>query len=99
MTLRMASLAGSSFQACQGECHSPGFLTFLEQHVVGGLQIRKQEGTWFDAPVLPGKFLVNNGDIFRRWTIDRYLSTPHRVSPKSGGQGIFHHVRMVSLRN
>ena len=56
-----------------------GFLTFLIQERVSGLQIRKPDGEWFDAPVLPGKFLVNSGDMMRRWTNDRYLSTPHRV--------------------
>ena len=62
-----------------------GFLTFLIQNGVGGLQIRKADGEWFDAPVLPGKYLVNSGDMMRRWTNDRYLSTPHRVMNTSGG--------------
>ncbi len=61
-----------------------GFLTFLIQNGVGGLQIRKADGTWFDAPVLPGRYLVNSGDMMRRWTNDRYLSTPHRVLNTSG---------------
>ena len=61
-----------------------GFLTFLMQHGIGGLQIRKTDGTWFDAPVLPGKFLINTGDLLRRWTNDRWLSTPHRVLNLSG---------------
>jgi isopenicillin N synthase-like dioxygenase len=61
-----------------------GFLTFLAQGDVPGLQIRKSDGAWFDAPVLKGRFLVNTGDIFRKWTNDRYLSTPHRVLNVSG---------------
>ena len=61
-----------------------GFMTFLIQHGVGGLQIRKTDGTWFDAPVLPGKFLINTADLLRRWTNDRWLSTPHRVMNVSG---------------
>ena len=61
-----------------------GFLTFLMQRDVGGLQIRRTDGVWFDAPVLPGRFLINTGDIFRRWTNDRCLSTPHRVMNVSG---------------
>ncbi|HZQ60813.1 MAG TPA: 2-oxoglutarate and iron-dependent oxygenase domain-containing protein [Casimicrobiaceae bacterium] len=61
-----------------------GFLTFLMQHGVGGLQIRQADGTWFDAPVLPGKYLINTGDLLRRWTNDRWLSTPHRVMNVSG---------------
>jgi len=61
-----------------------GFLTFLMQHGIGGLQIRRADGTWFDAPVLPGKYIVNTGDLLRRWTNDRWLSTPHRVLNVSG---------------
>ena len=61
-----------------------GFLTFLMQHGIGGLQIRRTDGTWFDAPVLPGRFLINTGDLLRRWTNDRWLSTPHRVLNLSG---------------
>jgi isopenicillin N synthase-like dioxygenase len=61
-----------------------GFLTFLIQNGVGGLQVRKPDGSWLDAPVLPGKYLVNSGDMMRRWTNERYLSTPHRVMNVSG---------------
>jgi isopenicillin N synthase-like dioxygenase len=61
-----------------------GFLTFLMQHGIGGLQIRTKDGTWFDAPVLPGKYLINTGDLLRRWTNDGWLSTPHRVMNVSG---------------
>lgn len=59
-------------------------LTFLMQREVGGLQIRRTDGAWIDAPVLPYRFLINTGDILRRWTNDRFLSTPHRVMNVSG---------------
>jgi isopenicillin N synthase-like dioxygenase len=61
-----------------------GFLTYLMQNGISGLQVRRKDGTWFDAPVLPGKFIVNTGDMLRRWTNDRFLSTPHRVLNLSG---------------
>jgi isopenicillin N synthase-like dioxygenase len=61
-----------------------GFMTLLVQNGVGGLQIRRRDGTWIDAPTLPGKFLVNSGDMMKRWTNDRFLSTPHRVLNSSG---------------
>ena len=61
-----------------------GFLTYLMQNGVSGLQVRRTDGTWFDAPVMPGKFVVNTGDMLRRWTNDRFLSTPHRVLNVSG---------------
>jgi isopenicillin N synthase-like dioxygenase len=56
-----------------------GFLTILAQDDVGGLQIRRPDGTWLDAPVIPGTFIVNIGDALARWTNDQFNSTPHRV--------------------
>ena len=61
-----------------------GFLTFLLQRDIGGLQIRRKDGVWIDAPVMPGKYLINCGDMMHRWTNERFLSTPHRVMNVSG---------------
>ena len=61
-----------------------GFATFLAPSAVPGLSIRLPDGTWFDAPSIPGAFTVNGGDILRRWTNDRFLSTPHRAINVSG---------------
>ena len=55
------------------------FLTMLAQSALPGLAIRTPSGDWIDAPVVPGTFLVNSGDMLRRWTNHRFLSTPHRV--------------------
>jgi isopenicillin N synthase-like dioxygenase len=55
------------------------FLTLLAQNKVEGLQVRRADGSWIDAPALPGTFLVNSGDLLRRWTNHRFLSTPHRA--------------------
>lgn len=59
------------------------FLTFLAQNEVPGLSIRV-DGVWLDAPVVPGAFVVNSGNMLRRWTNDRFLSTPHRAINGSG---------------
>ena len=61
-----------------------GFMTLLAPSAVPGLSIRLPDGTWFDAPSDPEAFIVNGGDILRRWTNDRFLSTPHRAINKSG---------------
>jgi isopenicillin N synthase-like dioxygenase len=60
------------------------FMTLLVQNKIPGLSIRLPNGHWIDAPALPGSFLVNGGDLLRRWTNDRFLATPHRVINKSG---------------
>jgi isopenicillin N synthase-like dioxygenase len=36
------------------------------------------------SPIVPGTFLINLGNIMRRWSNDRFLSTPHGVINKSG---------------
>ena len=41
-------------------------------------------GEWFPPPVIPGTFLVNLGNIMRRWSNDRFLSTPHGVINEFG---------------
>ncbi|WP_165943214.1 isopenicillin N synthase family dioxygenase [Roseicella aquatilis] len=55
------------------------FITLLAQNPVPGLQIRTQAGEWIDAPVIPGTYVVNTGDVLNRWSNGRFLSTPHRA--------------------
>ena len=60
------------------------FMTALARTDVPGLAIRLPNGAWFHPPVIPGTFLVNLGNIMRRWSNDRFLSTPHGVVNESG---------------
>ena len=62
------------------------FLTMLPQSELPGLAIRMPSGEWVDAPATPGTFLVNSGDMLRRWTNHRFLSTPHRVVNRNAGR-------------
>lgn len=55
------------------------FFTLLPQSPIPGLEIRLRDGTWLPCPVIAESILVNSGDMMRRWTNHRYLSTPHRV--------------------
>ena len=87
-TLRMThyphveKLAGNEFGIAP---HSDtSFLTLLAQNKVPGLSLRTRHGRWIEAPALDGHFLVNGGDMLRRWTNDRFLATPHRASNRSG---------------
>jgi isopenicillin N synthase-like dioxygenase len=61
-----------------------GMLTILNQDPIGGLELRKRDGEWVGAPHIPGTFIVNIGDLFRTWTNDLYVSTPHRVINRTG---------------
>jgi isopenicillin N synthase-like dioxygenase len=43
------------------------------------------DGEWVPQPIVPGAFLVNAGQILKRWTNNRFRATPHRVmSPTAG---------------
>jgi isopenicillin N synthase-like dioxygenase len=56
-----------------------GNLTILATDGVAGLQVRRRDGLWLDAPQVDGAFVCNIGDCLMRWTNDVYVSTPHRV--------------------
>jgi isopenicillin N synthase-like dioxygenase len=60
------------------------FMTALARTDVPGLAVRLPSGEWFAPPVIPGTFLINLGNIMRRWSNERFLSTPHGVLNESG---------------
>ena len=62
------------------------FLTLLAPNDVPGLSIRAQSGKWIDAPAIPDAYVVNGGQLLRRWTNDTLLATPHRAVNRSGGE-------------
>ena len=62
-----------------------GVLTLLLQDDSGGLQVRRRDGEWIEAPPLPGTLVCNIGDLLQRWSNDRFISTVHRVVNRSTG--------------
>lgn len=60
------------------------FMTALARTDVPGLAVRLPSGEWFAPPVIPGTYLINLGNMMRRWSNDRFLSTPHGVINDSG---------------
>jgi isopenicillin N synthase-like dioxygenase len=67
-----------------GEHTDYGNLTLLMTDEVGGLEVRRRDGTWLAAPKLADAFVCNIGDCLMRWTNDVYVSTPHRVVNRGG---------------
>ncbi|GMI19737.1 hypothetical protein TrRE_jg2386 [Triparma retinervis] len=65
-----------------------GSLTILKSGGPG-LQVAKDvdgEPSWVSVPHVPDGFVINLGDLMRRWTNDRWSSTLHRVvnPPRDG---------------
>jgi isopenicillin N synthase-like dioxygenase len=61
-----------------------GLLTLLAQDPIGGLELQTRQGEWVKAPYIEGAFVVNIGDMFQRWSNDRYFSNKHRVVNLTG---------------
>jgi len=58
-----------------------GFMTFLPQADVDGLEILDVDGSWFRPPRMDGAILVNTGQFLERWSNERFRASPHRVIP------------------
>lgn len=76
-----AQAGGAAGRPGAGTHTDYGNVTLLATDGVAGLQVRARDGTWIDAPAIPGAFICNIGDCLMRWTNEVYVSTPHRVLP------------------
>jgi isopenicillin N synthase-like dioxygenase len=56
-----------------------GIVTLLWQDDQGGLEVMGKDGAWFPVAPLPGSFIVNIGELMKRWTNGRFQATVHRV--------------------
>jgi isopenicillin N synthase-like dioxygenase len=75
---------GDDEQFGQGPHTDNSFITMLALEEVPGLAVQLPSGEWLAPPVIPGTFLVNLGNMMKRWSNDRFLSTPHGVLNDSG---------------
>jgi isopenicillin N synthase-like dioxygenase len=64
--------------SCEAHCDGAIF-TLLYQHEVGGLQVKIEDGTWIDVPVVPYGLVVNTGKCLERWTNGCLKAISHRV--------------------
>jgi isopenicillin N synthase-like dioxygenase len=61
-----------------------GFLTFVHQDEVGGLEA-EVHGEWVRVPARPGAFVINIGELLQLVSHGYFRATPHRVvSPPKG---------------
>lgn len=68
----------------QGPHTDNSFITILAREDTPGLAVRLPSGEWLSPPLIEGTFLVNLGNMMKRWSNDRFLSTPHGVVNDSG---------------
>ena len=53
------------------------FFTILAQNQPGLVIFSERRKVWINAPLIPGAFIVNTGELLKQWTNDRFLSTRH----------------------
>ena len=58
-----------------------GFMTFLPQADVEGLEVLLTDGSWIRPPKMDDAILVNTGQFLERWTNEKFRASPHRVIP------------------
>jgi isopenicillin N synthase-like dioxygenase len=63
-----------------------GPVTILAQHGVDGLEVKRRDGVWIQAPPIEDAFTINVGDMMMWWSNGRFLSNYHRVKNTSGGE-------------
>lgn len=62
-----------------------GFVTVLLQDVVEGLRVRTEDGIWIDAPIIPGTFVINTGELLELATNGFVRADVHDVvAPPAG---------------
>ena len=67
-----------------GAHRDTGFLSFIHQDAVGGLEVDR-DGAFVGVPPLPGAFVVNIGEMLQLVTRGYFRATVHRVvSPPVG---------------
>ena len=59
-------------------------LTLLAHDPIGGLEVRNRNDEWLSADCPLDGMVLNVGDMLELWSGGRLLSTPHRVSNRSG---------------
>jgi len=56
-----------------------GIITILWQDNSGGLEVMGRDGDWLPVPPIPGSYVINVGELMKRWTNARFKATIHRV--------------------
>jgi isopenicillin N synthase-like dioxygenase len=83
--LRYAPIVSAPSEGVYGAgAHSDyGMLTILKTDEIPGLEILRN-GSWLRVEPIPDTFIINLGDMFQKWSNNRFKSTVHRVVNRLG---------------
>lgn len=56
-----------------------GIVTILWQDSLGGLEVMGKNGEWKPVTPIRGSYVINIGELMKRWTNGRFKATVHRV--------------------
>ncbi len=56
-----------------------GIVTILWQDSLGGLEVMGKDGEWKPVTPIRGSYVINIGELMKRWTNGRFKATVHRV--------------------
>lgn len=56
-----------------------GIVTILWQDMTGGLEVMGRDNAWMPAPPVAGSYVINVGELLKRWTNGRFQATVHQV--------------------
>jgi isopenicillin N synthase-like dioxygenase len=73
------SVGGDPDGTASGAHTDHGIVTILWQDNSGGLQVLDKHENWIDVPPIPGSYVINVGELMKRWTNGRFRATIHRV--------------------
>jgi len=62
-----------------GEHCDWGTFTLLFQDMVGGLEVKRLDGSWIDAVPIKDSILINGAQLLEFWSAGILPATPHRV--------------------
>ena len=83
--VRYPGRAETTSQQGVGAHKDGGLVTILLQDVLPGLQVQLDDGSWIDAPPLPGTFVVNTGELLELATNGFVHADVHcATSPAAG---------------
>lgn len=83
--LRYPGRTSSASDQGVGAHKDGGLVTILLQDRLAGLRVQAQDGSWIDAPPVPGTFVVNTGELLELATNGFVCADVHAaVSPPAG---------------